>query len=62
MIDQSLPFSNNRWKVIAIIIYLKFYNLLVNIEVESTELLTFLGELEVGAGLEPGVVGDGANY
>lgn len=62
MIDQSLPFSNNRWKVIAIIIYLKFYNLLVNIEVESTELLTFLGELEVGPGLEPGVVSDGANY
>lgn len=38
-----------------------FYNLLIDIEEESTELLTSLGELEIGAGLEPDVVSDGAD-
>jgi hypothetical protein len=39
----------------------KFYNLLIDIEEESTHLLTFLGELEIGAGLEPDVVSDGTD-
>lgn len=39
----------------------KFYNLLIDIEEESTELLTSLGELEIGGGLEPDVVSDGAD-